>query len=378
MAKRRKLPEEDLAAAVADILSSPITRANLSFLAPLPPRPPDFGAEPVGSSVKPTESVVSETPDAVGSDIIPMGIAHKPMESAAEPTGFFSYTIAPSSAPDLSSFWQAEGAPETLFPPARVHRIERAADALSSAEERVYRLLWQSGAAAPDPDTPARLAQLSLQRIATQASLNIRTVRLLLPRLIEKGFAEVAAEADVRRNLPTTYRLWSEDVLVERLASQGRRHVVKTGRGVFFACPFGQQQPPPGATEPVGFTLKPIALGPQPMDTVLNPMGFELDLTDSLAQLCRAAFQTEPDRATLEAMVAACRRRAVQSTGTPATAAEILYFTRLRADVIGHSANIRNHLAVLARSVPECFTGPVLLAHRAESRAAARANTSGI
>ena len=30
--KRRRLPEEDLAAAVADIINSPITRSNLSFL----------------------------------------------------------------------------------------------------------------------------------------------------------------------------------------------------------------------------------------------------------------------------------------------------------------------------------------------------------
>ena len=33
--KRRQLPEEDLAAAVAEIINSPITRSNLSFLRPL-------------------------------------------------------------------------------------------------------------------------------------------------------------------------------------------------------------------------------------------------------------------------------------------------------------------------------------------------------
>jgi hypothetical protein len=99
---------------------------------------------------------------------------------------------------------------------------------------------------------------------------------------------------------------------------------------------------------------------------------------DELTELCRAAFRAEPERALLESMVEACHRQALQSTGMPATAGEILYFVRLRADVIGHSANIRNHLAVLARSVPECFSGQALLAHRAErGLAAALTKTSG-
>ena len=44
--KRRKLPEEDLAAAVADIINSPITRSNLSFLRPLAVPAPTESEQP--------------------------------------------------------------------------------------------------------------------------------------------------------------------------------------------------------------------------------------------------------------------------------------------------------------------------------------------
>ena len=56
--KRRKLPEEDLAAAVADIINSPITRSNLSFLRPLAeispvPTPMGVGTSAMGFSPEP-------------------------------------------------------------------------------------------------------------------------------------------------------------------------------------------------------------------------------------------------------------------------------------------------------------------------------------
>src|SRR5438067_1435596 len=55
---RRKLPEEDLAAAVAEIINSPITRANLAFLNPLPAPAPAveedaLDSKPMGLEAKP-------------------------------------------------------------------------------------------------------------------------------------------------------------------------------------------------------------------------------------------------------------------------------------------------------------------------------------
>src|SRR5882724_9758874 len=63
--KRRQLPEEDLAAAVAEIINSPITRSNLSFL------------RPMGGSA-PTESEQPH-PKPMGFEVTPMGYRTTPM-----------------------------------------------------------------------------------------------------------------------------------------------------------------------------------------------------------------------------------------------------------------------------------------------------------
>jgi hypothetical protein len=83
-----------------------------------------------------------------------------------------------------------------------------------------------------------------------------------------------------------------------------------------------------------------------------------------LALLCRDLFASEPDHQILAAMVADCHQRALATTGQPATADEILYFARLRAQVIRKAPNIRNHIAVLRKALPECFTGPTFRAYR--------------
>src|SRR5579864_3201247 len=72
--KRRKPPEEDLAAAVAEIINSPITRSNLSFLRPVAtsasseseqPAPKPMGLEVTPMGVKPTSAAQAPKPMGV-------------------------------------------------------------------------------------------------------------------------------------------------------------------------------------------------------------------------------------------------------------------------------------------------------------------------
>ena len=81
-----------------------------------------------------------------------------------------------------------------------MRRIYQAQDSLSLVEEKVYDLLWGTKNQRKDD---FRLVHFSLQRIASEARINIRTVRELIPRLIEKGFILVEHEADARRNTAT-------------------------------------------------------------------------------------------------------------------------------------------------------------------------------
>ncbi len=377
--KRRRSPEpeEDLAAAVADIINSPITRTTLNFLRPLAPAPAD--PEPVGLATEPTGLLPS-----------PMGVEQTPEGVETTPMGF--------TGPSNRRLWQAEGL-GAIFEESRIRRIQRAQDALSLVEEKVYDLLWGTKNQRRDE---FRLVHYSLQRISTEARINIKTVRLLIPRLIEKGFLQVEHEADVRRNIPTLYRVPSYAVVLTDQRSKSRFAVAKTGKGVFYAHPYRSEIPlgsdpsPIGLTpmgperEPMGFEstpggLKPMgpmgsggskpmgASGPLSIDIYLGSKNRQTTTSDlllaELADTVRETLGREADSQLLAAMVEACHEHAMETTGEAASDDEVMYFTTTKARIIAQSANIRNHLAVLRKAVPECFAGEAFRAFRMANRA---------
>ena len=463
--KRRKLPEEDLAAAVADIINSPITRSNLSFLRPLAtpasteneqpaPKPMGFEVRPMGVTPSPvgyppkpmgdepagraSESLplVSdglparslESTPASDPSHIPMGVEASPMGFELTPTGLQGNTGA-ASQPPLSfrapptvpspvhpppdsqdqaqpwqppsparTLWQAEGY-GTLIEQSRVRRIYQAQDALSLVEERVYDLLWGTKNQRKDD---FRLVHYSLQRIAAEARINIKTVRELIPRLIEKGFIHVEHEADARRNIPTLYRVSSYAAVLSDQKRRSRLYVAKTGKGVVYvhsvSAALATADPPDPASKPMGFEPSPMGVRPIGLDskptgvTPMGPMGLDVSKpmgstgtvslgssTDNknrqtttspaafaaLVRCIQDGLGVEPDNALLTAIVEACHQNAIQTTGEAAGEEELLYFTGSKARVIFRAPNIRNHLAVLRKAVPECFLGESFRAYRA-------------
>jgi len=394
MAKRRKLPDEDLAAAVADMISSPITRANLSFLQPQQEaRPMGVNAQPVGVvSIQPDTEPMGLVAIPVGLELVPPRLSEiQPLPPIVASRAATPPTQQALGLPSSRVMWQAERIGTVFESNRRLRRIQQAQDALSPIEEKVYNLLW--GPRNHNRDE-FRLAQFSLQRICNEAHINIKTVRELLPRLIEKSFVEVAAEADVRRNIPTTYRVWGYTAILTRLREQNRFYVVKTGKGVFYAHPMQATVEPILNSTPMGVNYLPpmgvesAPVGPKPMGPMgasgLKPMGLTgtpskdinkdtiVDTTttssappyEQLSTICREAFGAEPDQQILTDMVAACHEKALQTTGQPATEEELLYFATMRAQVIRKAPNIRNHIAVLRKALPECFVGAAFRAYR--------------
>ena len=450
--KRRKLPEEDLAAAVAEIINSPITRSNLSFLRPVAepaspeveqPTPKPMGVEvkpmgdtpiPMGYNQRPigneplktlTEpqppiSAVPPPYDALERNpaIEPVGVETTPMGFELTPSGF-GPAVGPGNQAPLSyrappdrqeaaqpwqppssarTLWQAEGY-GAFIEPSRVRRIYQAQDALSLVEEKVYDLLWGTKNQRRDD---FRLVHYSLQRIAGEARINIKTVRELIPRLIEKGFIHIEHEADARRNIPTLYRVSSYATVLSDQKRRNRLYVAKTGKGVVYVhsvsaalattgpmdpmpTPMGFEPPPMGVT-PSGFESKPTGgapMGPMGLD-VSKPMGSggtpsigsctdnkNRQTTTSpatfaaLVRCIQDALGVEPDTALLTGIIEACHQNALLTTGEPAGEEELLYFTGSKARVIFRAPNIRNHLAVLRKAVPECFLGESFRAYRA-------------
>ena len=423
---RRKPPEEDLAAAVADIINSPITRSNLSFLRGPDAVPVDApAATPTGFELTPTGVeepiphpasviVAPPKPEIRPKPLeIPEGEAPPPMGFELTPPGFRPYDVIrrtterPAWKPTAHSrtFWQAEGL-NSLIEQSRVRRIHQAQDALSLVEEKVYDLLWGTRNQKRDE---FRLVHYSLQRISSEARINIKTVRELIPRLIEKGFIQIEHEADARRNIPTLYRVYGYSAILADQKRRNRQYVAKTGKGVVYVHPLsGTMEPSDPGSEPMGLDLQPTGVTPTG-DTFgptgaapMGPLGREVpkpmgpggtvslgSLKDSknrqtttlpatlsaLIKTVQDILGVEPDNALLTGIVDACHQNSIQTTGEQATDEELLYFTGSKARVILRSPNIRNHLAVLRKAVPECFLGESFQAYRAA--AAFRKQKSG-
>lgn len=387
--RRSPEPEEDLAAAVADIINSPITRTTLNFLRPLTPAP-DSPSESDPTPMGVESSPLGLEPSPIGLEATAVGLVTTPMGSA----------LSNSKAFAGRRLWQAEGL-GAIFEESRIRRIQRAQDALSLVEEKVYDLLWGTKNQRRDE---FRLAHFSLQRISTEARINIKTVRLLIPRLIEKGFLQIEHEADVRRNIPTLYRVPSYALVLLDQRARNRFAVAKTGKGVFYVHPYSVNGPdiPEGfELTPTGFDLSPVGLEPTPGGLKpIGPMGsggskpmgasgplslgiysgskdrqtsstdaVSPSLLSAIAATVQEILGREGDSSLLTGMVEACHEHAFETTGERASDDEVMYFTTTKARIIAESTNIRNHLAVLRKAVPECFVGEAFAAFRIANRA---------
>ena len=92
-------------------------------------------------------------------------------------------------------------------------------------------------------------------------------------------------------------------------------------------------------------------------------------LLAALAETVQSILGREGDSALLTGMVGACHQHALDTTGEAASDDEVMYFTTTKARIIAESTNIRNHLAVLRKAVPECFVGEAFVAFRIANRA---------
>jgi predicted transcriptional regulator len=287
------------------------------------------------------------------------------------------------------TLWQAEklGA---LFEASRVRRITLAQDALSLVEEKVYDILWGPRNLRRDE---FRLVHYSLQRLSSDARINIKTVRELIPRLIDKGFVDIECEADPRRNTATLYRVWSYTSVLQRQRQRGRLYVVKTGKGVFYAFPVSaslEPAPTPMGLEsaPIGVTppgSDPSPMGPAPLAPVgagaprplgagaISSIDIELEAEKrqtssatyaAIVAAIRDGFGVEADSSLVDAMLTECHRNAVATTGTEASDAELVYFAQSKVRALAGARNIRNHVAVLRRALPECFQGEAFRIYR--------------
>jgi hypothetical protein len=147
----------------------------------------------------------------------------------------------PSSLPrrQHESVWIAEGA-AGVFPFSRVKRIEQAQDALTHVEEAVYEVLW--GPEKNDSE-PYRLSQMGYAYLARRSRVSKRSIQSVIDRLQEKRFISIETPPDILRREPTVYRVLGYAAALKQMHDNGRHHVIRTGRGVFFAFPLAPSLP---------------------------------------------------------------------------------------------------------------------------------------
>jgi hypothetical protein len=122
-----------------------------------------------------------------------------------------------------------------------------------------------------------------------------------------------------------------------------------------------------GGSKPMGAS-GPLSLGIYLDNKNRQTTTTEFPLT-GLVEAVRDILGREADSALLMGMVDACHQHALETTGEGATEDEVMYFTTTKARIIAQSTNIRNHLAVLRKAVPECFVGEAFQAFRVANRA---------
>lgn len=150
-------------------------------------------------------------------------------EAIPSPEAANRLATVPESTP-VVEIWVTPGG--ELVSGKKVRTIGVAADALSTAEQRVYHVLWTSESAREA--TRSRLAQAGYEALVRQTGLSRKTIQRTVDKLIEKGFLEIHTPGDSYTRGATVYRVWEPELVLDRLRERNRVHVARIGPGVVF------------------------------------------------------------------------------------------------------------------------------------------------
>jgi len=291
-----------------------------------------------------------------------------------------SSTVEDSSASTVEDrpLWRGEGA-DGIFALSRVRKILRAQDALTHVEEAVYDILWGSKKRNEEGEEE-RLAQMGYAELADKSRVSKRTIQSVVERLIEKGFIRIQETADIYHRKPTVYRVLGYGAVLRWMRSTGRRWVLRTGRGVFYA------QMLPSTVE----DRTPSTVEARSSSTVeaSAPSTVEVPSTTSLGNK-KEAVQTGTPPSSSSSVVEVCHRygvsldaaaaklipRRCRTYDPAATDEEITHFTEVKILQLRGSTRIGNIVGLLLTAVPEFFVEPAheVNLYREERSAAAGA-----
>jgi hypothetical protein len=228
MARRPPKPEPFSVAELEEIAQSPALQGFDKVLEYRPVLVPALG--PAVASVPPSTDAVSTVSTVEAG--LPSTVAASPTSTVdADLSSPVEALLQPTVVDAYSALWIAEGA-EGVFTAARVKRIGVPEDALTRVEQAVYETLWDAGTPTREP---YRFAQIGYSELAKRSGVTKRSIQSVIDRLLEKRFIAIETAADITTRRPTTYRVPDRGTMLSLMHDTGRAHVVRTGRGVFYA-----------------------------------------------------------------------------------------------------------------------------------------------
>jgi hypothetical protein len=164
------------------------------------------------------------------------------VRGSATPSHYLATGLPPTVgvSPSVNHHWWVDSA-GTRYESKRVQRVVIAQHSMSLGEERVYQTLWHGR----ESDgifietKKSKTFSLGYDRMARLVRLNEKSVRVLLPKLINKKILEVVAAENSASRLGRTYRIFNCEEILERQRAVNLTNVVKNGRAVEFVWPEG-------------------------------------------------------------------------------------------------------------------------------------------
>lgn len=331
---------------------------------------------PSGYASTPPPTVVSESVPTVGGDY--SDSPQYPVVSRQDP----AWTTSVGTGPGRQ--WVTEEG--QVVSEKQIHSFRLAQDSLNPNERAVYQVLWNAREAQPITGEPnIKLIRIGYDAMARQSNMAKKTIQRVIPRLISKGFIEVAQAPDFLTRTPSAYRVHSFKKVLDLCKERGRTHIAKLGHGISFIQPI-----PPGTVDSAaGSTVvrkssTTVVIPPPPTvvrkSSSLESLFSNKEIQDvqslenqapshysftssssslpespnSLSEGLRALlqrYQTELDSDAIQRLWNECRRRVPDCT-----AEEVLYFSQAKA-MLFSTGKINNPVGFLLFAVPKCFEG---------------------
>jgi hypothetical protein len=275
----------------------------------------------------------------------------------------------------------------------RVQRVTLAQQSMGLGEERVYQTLWHAKPSEGVTQLNRRMKSFSLgyDRLARLTRLNEKSIRDLMPKLIEKKILEIVMKEDSWTRTGRTYYIYSYEEILERQRAADLCYVVKNGRAVEFVRPAAQVTVgvPPTAnvggsptvhvspavsatrTATVGSPgLISVGDATTPLDSTRQSTSQNTSSSNDielLAQLVQSTLPTFDDDAVRQLWYRC------QQIAPDCTVDDVVYCFNAKANqLLRGSKRITNPVGLMIWSVPKAFEGnnALHLRHRQELEAA--------